>query len=72
MLAYLCVINNTSDDLRLRRIVNVPARGIGGKTLEIVERQATTANLPLYRVIADCRSYPSLEKAAAKLENFLS
>lgn len=70
MLAYLCVINNTSDDLRLRRIVNVPARGIGGKTLEIAERQATTANLPLYRVIADCRSYPSLEKAAAKLEKF--
>ena len=29
MLAYLCVINNTTDDLRLRRIINVPARKIG-------------------------------------------
>ena len=29
MLAYLCVINNPADDLRLRRIINVPARKIG-------------------------------------------
>ena len=31
MLAYLCVLNNRSDDLRLRRIVNNPPRGLGGK-----------------------------------------
>ena len=33
MLAYLCVINNRADDLRLRRIINNPPRGIGAKTL---------------------------------------
>ena len=70
MLAYLCVINNTTDDLRLRRIINVPARGIGGKTLETVERQAAAANIPLYDVIADPKGYPSLEKAVGKLEKF--
>ena len=70
MLAYLCVINNTTDDLRLRRIINVPARGIGGKTLEIAERQATAANLPIYDVIADPKGYPALEKAAPKLRRF--
>jgi DNA helicase-2/ATP-dependent DNA helicase PcrA len=70
MLAYLCVINNTTDDLRLRRIINVPARGIGGKTLESAERQAIAANIPLYDVISDCRDYPSLEKAAPKLQAF--
>ncbi len=70
MLAYLCVINNTTDDLRLRRIINVPARGIGGKTLETAERQAAAANIPLYDVISDPKGYPSLEKAVPKLLRF--
>ncbi len=71
MLAYLCVINNTTDDLRLRRIINVPARGIGGKTLESAERQAVTAGIPLFDVIQDAGGYPSLEKAAGKLQSFV-
>ena len=70
MLAYLCVINNTTDDLRLRRIINVPARGIGGKTLETAERQAVTAGIPLFDVISDPGGYPSLEKSEAKLTAF--
>ena len=40
MLAYLCVINNRADELRLQRIINNPPRGIGGKTLEMAQRQA--------------------------------
>ena len=70
MLAYLCLIHNTTDDLRLRRIINLPARGIGGKTMETIERQAAAANIPLYDVIADPKGYPSLEKAANKLLAF--
>jgi DNA helicase-2/ATP-dependent DNA helicase PcrA len=70
MLAYLCVINNTTDDLRLRRIINVPARGIGGKTLESAERQAVAAGIPLFDVISDPGGYASLEKAVPKLEGF--
>ena len=70
MLAYLCVVNNRTDDLRLRRIINVPTRGIGGKTIEAAERQAEAANLPLYDIIADPKGYPSLEKAAGKLLKF--
>ena len=70
MLAYLCVINNTTDDLRLRRIINIPARGIGGKTLESAERQAIAANIPLFDVISDPGGYPSLDKSAAKLTAF--
>ena len=72
MLAYLCVINNTTDDLRLRRIINVPARGIGGKTLELAERQATAAGIPLFDVISDASGYPSLEKAVPKLQRFVN
>ena len=36
MLAYLCVLNNPLDDLRLRRIINNPARGIGATTMDKV------------------------------------
>ena len=70
MLAYLCVINNRADELRLQRIINNPPRGIGAKTIEMAERQALSAGVPLYTVISDPYSYPSLEKAAAKLMAF--
>lgn len=70
MLAYLCVINNRSDDLRLRRIINNPPRGIGAKTLEMATRQAAAEEVCLYSVIADAKSYGSLEKAAKKLSAF--
>ena len=70
MLAYLCVINNRADELRLQRIINNPPRGIGGRTLEMAQRQAAAAGVPLYTVVSDPYSYPSLEKAAAKLMAF--
>ena len=70
MLAYLCVINNRADDLRLGRIINNPPRGIGAKTVEMAQRQAEAAGIPLYHVVSDPYSYPSLEKAAGKLMKF--
>lgn len=70
MLAYLCIIHNRTDDLRLRRIINNPPRGIGAKTLEMAERQAGAAGKSLYDVISDPYSYASLEKAAEKLLKF--
>ena len=70
MLAYLCVINNRADDLRLRRIINNPPRGIGAKTLEMASRQAAAEQVSLYSVVADAASYGPLEKAAGKLGAF--
>ena len=70
MLAYLCLIANTTDDLRLKRIINMPARGIGLKTLETAERQAVAAGIPVFDVIADPGGYPALEKSAGKLKSF--
>lgn len=70
MLAYLWVIQNPADDLRLRRIINVPARGIGVRTLEMAQRLSEAANVPLYEVLSDPRTYPALEKAQAKLAAF--
>ncbi|MCI8539701.1 MAG: UvrD-helicase domain-containing protein [Oscillospiraceae bacterium] len=70
MLAYLCVLNNPNDDLRLRRIINVPARGIGDKTVDTVQLLAQQNNLSLWDVVSCARSYPDLQKSAAKLAAF--
>lgn len=70
MLAYLSVINNRADDLRLRRIINNPPRGIGSKTVEMATRMSESAALPLYDVIHHARDYPSLEKSAGRLSAF--
>lgn len=70
MLAYLWVINNRADDLRLKRIINQPPRGIGAKTVETVERLCNASGEPLYSVVADAYNYPALERSAQKLMNF--
>ncbi len=70
MLAYLWVINNRADDLRLLRIINNPPRGIGQKTIDMAERQAASAGVPIWNVIAHPEDYPSMEKAAVKLRVF--
>ena len=71
MLSYLCVINNRADDLRLKRIINNPPRGLGAKTLETAERLAYAEGKPLYDVVADPYSYGPLEKSAEKLMRFV-
>ena len=70
MLGYLSVINDRSDDMRLKRIVNQPPRGLGAKTMETVERLALAEGVGLYRVISDPYSYGPLEKSAVKLMKF--
>lgn len=70
MLSYLCVINNRTDDLRLRRIINNPPRGLGAKALETAERLAAAEGGGLYKVISDPDSYAPLEKSAAKFKQF--
>ena len=70
MLAYLCVLNNRNDDLRLKRIINTPARGLGAKTVETAQRLAQAENKPLYSVVCDPYAYAPLEKAAGKLMQF--
>jgi len=71
MLAYMCLINNRYDDLRLSRIVNTPARGIGNRTMELVAQLAQEKNVSLYTIMCDPYSYPDLKKSADKLLNFV-
>ena len=70
MLSYLCVINNRFDDLRLKRIINNPPRGLGQKTIETASRLAEAEHKPLYAVIADAGNYGPLEKSAGKFRQF--
>ena len=70
MLSYLCVINNRADDLRLKRIINNPPRGLGAKTIETAVRLAEAEGKPLYDVVCDPYSYGPLEKPAMKLMQF--
>ena len=72
MLSYLCVINNRADDLRLKRIINNPARGLGPKTIETAQRLAQAEGKPLYAIVSDPYSYAPLEKPAMKLMQFTS
>ena len=70
MLAYLVVINNRADDLRLNRIINNPPRGLGAKTLEQAQRLAEAEGKALYDVVSDPYGYAPLEKSAEKFLRF--
>lgn len=70
MLAYLCVLNNPHDDLRLQRIINNPPRGIGATTVERAQAIATREGRSLWDVIRAPMEHPELQKAAAKLSLF--
>ena len=70
MLAYLCVINNPTDDLRLRRIINVPARKIGAATVDKAQLIAARYGLTLYDVLCRAEEFPELKSSAAKIKPF--
>ncbi len=70
MLAYLCVLNNPLDDLRLRRIINNPARGIGATTMDKVAALAEAQGASLYEIIRNADMFPELKSPASKLIKF--
>ena len=70
MLSYLAVLNNPADDLRLRRIINNPPRGIGASSVENVQRLATEQGVPMIEIVRRADEYADLSRAAAKLRQF--
>lgn len=72
MVAYLQVINNPHDDVRLGRIINVPKRGIGATTLEKASEIAAGLGESIYSAIKDADVYPQLSRAATKLKSFVA
>lgn len=70
VLAYLQVLVNPNDDVRLSRIINLPRRGIGNTTIENAINLAHAENKSLFEIIRNANSYPELSRAAVKLTAF--
>jgi ATP-dependent DNA helicase UvrD/PcrA len=64
MLAYLRLLANPNDDLSMQRIINVPNRKIGPKTLGELQRWADEKHISLYEAIQQINEHPTLGKAA--------
>ena len=72
VLAYLCLINNPADDLRLSRIINEPARGIGATTVNRLRDIAAADNTTMLSVAAKADEFAALSHAANRLKDFYS
>ena len=70
MLAYLCVIDNPTDDLRLTRIINSPPRGIGARTVELIGTIAAREGRSMFDVLCHCLEYDEIKRSASKLLPF--
>ncbi len=70
MFAYLWVLENPADELRLRRIINVPARKIGDKSVETAAQLALENGMLLYDVVRNASQFPALSRGAAAMEKF--
>lgn len=72
LLAYLKTIDNARDDLAVRRIINVPKRGIGATTLNRVSDYAEAYDISFYESLKRAEEIPSLGKSAAKIKPFVT
>jgi len=70
-MAYLTVIANPADEVRLRRIINEPKRGIGSATVQAAANIAVRDGKVLYEVLLHAEQYPELSRAAAKIRAFM-
>ena len=70
MVAYLSVINNPSDTVRLRRIINEPKRSIGEATLNTVDEIAVQSGIPVFQVLKNAASYGVLSRKSGPLAAF--
>ena len=70
VLSYLSVVNNPADNVRLRRIINVPKRAIGDTTLLKLETIAGREGMSLFEVASNADGYSEMGKAAGKLKEF--
>lgn len=71
LLAYLKTISNGKDDLAVKRIINVPKRGIGAASLNKVDAYASARDFDFFTALEMAEDVPGLGKAAAKIEPFV-
>ncbi len=72
MIAYLSVINNPGDEVRLRRIINTPKRGVGEKTVDAAAQISQQVGESLFQVISHPGDYPAISRAGNKLLPFVA
>lgn len=72
MLAYLKTIDNGQDDLQVRRIINVPRRGIGATTISRVQAYADENEMSFYDALRHADQIPGLGRAAVKTVPFVT
>ncbi|MBR5437780.1 MAG: UvrD-helicase domain-containing protein, partial [Clostridia bacterium] len=71
-IAYLTILNNPNDNVKLRRIVNVPKRGIGDTTVNKASEIASGLGISLFEVFAHADEYETLKRSSKKLMEFTS
>lgn len=71
LLAYLKTIDNGQDDLAVRRIINIPKRGIGAASINKVALYAQEQEISFYDALCVAEQVPGLGKAAAKIRSFV-
>ena len=72
ILSYLCVVSDPNDELRLLRILNVPSRGIGDRSIEAARSLALQNRVPLFEILEHADSYTELTRPAIKMRQFAS
>lgn len=72
ILAYLCIVENPADDLRLTRIINTPTRKIGDTTVANISNIANSLGISMMEVIKEAANYPSLGRSVNALGEFYS
>ncbi len=71
VIAYLCLINNPSDNIRLKRIINEPKRKIGDTTVSAIEQIAIEENCSMFDVMRRSANYTVLSRQVPKLMDFV-
>ncbi len=72
VLAYLRSISSGRDTVALKRIINVPKRGIGLASIDRVEEYSTEKGISFYDALMNASNIPGLERAAGKIESFVA
>ena len=70
LLAYLKTIDNARDDLAVRRIINVPKRGIGLTSVNRLQEYALARDISFYEALLGADLIPGIGRGLARLESF--
>ena len=70
IIAYLRLIQNLSDDISLKRVINEPKRGIGKTTIDVIQTIAIEKGTSMFEVVSHANDFPKLARAQTKLKEF--